>query len=49
MPTPLHPRRSAEVNAPETWDSWGLIHRNGSLKWPDFPPVAFIAMEVRLL
>lgn len=39
-------RHRAEVNAVE-WDSWGLIHRNGSFKYPDWPPTAFISMPVR--
>ncbi len=36
---------AAEVNAPGTWKSWGLIGTDGKFKYPDFPPVAFIMME----
>ncbi|EFN58232.1 hypothetical protein CHLNCDRAFT_57065 [Chlorella variabilis] len=35
----------SEVNAPSSWRSWGLEGKDGKLKFPDFPPVAFIAME----
>jgi hypothetical protein len=36
---------TAEVNAPASWRSWGLDDANGKLKYPDFPPVAFISMD----
>lgn len=38
---------AAEVNAPGTWKSWGLIGKDGNFKFPDFPPVAFIMMQAR--
>ncbi|KAL4422469.1 hypothetical protein ABPG75_008666 [Micractinium tetrahymenae] len=34
----------AEVNAID-WSSWGLLNSKGQLRYPGFPPVAYVQME----
>ncbi|KAL4436060.1 hypothetical protein ABPG77_005508 [Micractinium sp. CCAP 211/92] len=34
----------SEVNAVE-WTSWGLVNSKGTLRYPGFPPVAYVQME----
>ncbi len=34
----------AEVNAVE-WTFWGLVNSKGTLRYPGFPPVAYVQME----
>lgn len=35
---------SAEVNAVE-WATWNLVNSKGQLRFPGFPPVAYVSME----